>query len=257
MNPLKDAINDRLDTLGVSQKEFSELMIRLLDYGVLNRDESQVEASLYDRYLQCADLVEDYLNFIHVGVLHDRTFRFVRLFPPGSEVPGVADDDHQSDGPFQNGFRTKPSPQTIAVILVLRVEYEKALREGKVDEKGCVLIALEELSITLQNLLKQGLPSTQTERSAIFKQLRQLRLVKFNSESDLSLENGQDSWLRIEPSITSFVTQNMLDQLYPPQEGSNLLAASGTEPSGSTLDSAADHTQDNNEQLTTDTAHVL
>lgn len=218
LNPLKDAVDERLETLGISHKEFTELLIRLLDYGVLNRDESQIEATLYDRYLQCADLVEDYLNVIRITVLHDRTFRFVRLFPPGAEVPGVADDDHQRESAFQNGFRTKPSPQAIAVILVLRVEYEKALREGKVDEQGGVLIPLEELSITLRNLLKQGLPATQAERHAIFKQLRQLRLIKFNGDSELSLENAQDSWLRIEPSITSFVTQNMLDQLYPPNE---------------------------------------
>jgi hypothetical protein len=218
MNPIADAIKELLDHIGISEKDFSELLIRLLDYGAINRDESQIEAGLYDRYLQCADLVESYLDFLHLSLLHDRTFRFVRVFPPGSEIPGLADNDHRGDGPFQNGFRTKPSPQAIAVILVLRVEYEKALREGKVDQNGGVLIPLEELSIALKNLLKQGLPSTLAERNAIFKQLRQLRLIKFNNESDLSLENGQDSWLRIEPSITSFVTQNLLDQLSPPED---------------------------------------
>ncbi|GAA6139766.1 hypothetical protein NBRC116583_35130 [Arenicella sp. 4NH20-0111] len=217
MNQISDSIMERLATLGISQKEFSELLIRLLDYGVLNRDESLIEATLYDRYLQCSDLIEDYLAMIHVTIFHDRTFRFVRLFPPSAEVPGVADNDHETLSPFNGGLRTKPSPQAIAVILVLRVEYEKALREGKVDQNGGALIPLEALSISLQNLLKQGLPNTQAERNAIFKQLRQLRLIKFNSESELSLENGQDSWLKIEPSITSYVTQSMLDQLYPPE----------------------------------------
>lgn len=217
MNPIANAIAERLDTLNLSQRDFSELLIRLLDYGVLSRDESQVEATLYDRYLQCADLVEDYLAFIHVTLLHDRTFRFIRAFPPGAEVPGLADDDHLDDGPFQNGFRSKPSPQAVAVILVLRVEYEKALREGKVDEQGGVLIPLEQLSISMNNLLKQGLPATHAERNAIFKQLRQLRLIKLNIDANSTSLNDQDSWLRIEPSITSFVTQAMLDQLYPPE----------------------------------------
>jgi len=222
MNPLSDIISQRLDELNISQKEFSELLIRLLDYGVLNRDESQVEAILYDRFIQCADVVEDYFKFIHLTLLHDRTFRFVRVFPPAAEIPGIADDDTAMDSPFQNGFRTKPSQAAIAVILVLRVEYEKALREGKVDQNGSVLIPIEELSITLQNLLKQGLPSTQSERNAIFRQLRQLRLIRYNTESDLSLEQGQDSWIQIEPSITSFVTQTMLDQLYPPDESARV-----------------------------------
>ncbi len=217
MTPIANVIDERLSTLTISSKEFSELLIRLLDYGVLNRDESQIEAALYDRYLQCADLVEDYLAVIHVKLLHDRTFRFVRVFPPSAEVPGLADNDHQDDGPFQHGLRSKPSPQAIAVILVLRVEYEKALREGKVDEQGGVLIPLEQLSIAMNNLLKQGLPATQLERNAIFKQLRQLRLIKLNSDTPLNTSDDQDNWLRIEPSITSFVTQSMLDQLYPPK----------------------------------------
>jgi len=202
---------------------FSELIVRLLDYGVISRHESQVEATLYDRYLQCADLVEDYLAPMHLVLLHDTQFRFLRVFPPASVVPGVADDDNAQDSPFQTGFRTKPSPSAVAVILILRVEYEKALKEGKVDERGHVLLPLEELVITMKNLLKQSLPESQGERQAIFRQLRQLRLIKYTKEADLSLENGQDNWLRIEPGITSFVSQAMLDQLYPPEIESPLL----------------------------------
>ncbi len=215
MERLSELLETKLDALGLSASAFSELLIRLLDYGVVSRHESQIEANLYDRYLQCADLLEDYLAPLHLVVLHDAQFQFVRIFPPASVVPGIADDDKAQDSPFQSGFRTKPSPAAIAVILVLRVEYEKALREGKVDELGHVLLPLEELVITMKNLLKQSLPESQTERQAIFRQLRQLRLIKYTNESELSIENGQDSWLRVEPSITSFVSQEMLDQLYP------------------------------------------
>lgn len=216
MDKITDLLEQNLDHIELSSAAFSELIVRLLDYGVISRNESQVEANLYDRYLQCADIVEDYLAPMHLVLVHDSQFRFIRVFPPASVVPGIADDNSQ-DSPFQNGFRTKPSPKAIAVILILRVEYEKALREGKVDELGQVLLPLEELVITMKNLLKQSLPESQSERQSIFRQLRQLRLVKYSNESDLALENSQDSWLRIEPSITSFVSQAMLDQLYPPQ----------------------------------------
>lgn len=218
MDSLSDLLNANLDELGLSRNAFSELVIRLLDYGVISRHESQVEANLYDRYLQCASLLEDYLEPLHLVIMHDTQFQFLRVFPPAAEVPGMADDDAKADSPFQTGFRTKPSPAAIAVILVLRVEYEKALREGKLDELGHVLLPLEELVITMKNLLKQSLPESQNERQAIFRQLRQLRLIKYTNEADLSIESSQDSWLRIEPSITSFVSQSMLDQLYPPSE---------------------------------------
>ena len=218
MDRLTDLLQQKLDTLGLTPNAFSELLIRLLDYGVISRNESQIEATLYDRYLQCSDLLMDYLAPMNLKIMHDTQFRFVRVFPPAAVVPGIADDDNAHDSPFQNGFRTKPTPAAIGVMLVLRVEYEKALREGKVDELGQVLLPLEELVITMKNLLKQSLPESQTERQVIFRQLRQLRLIKYTNESDLSIENSQDSWIRIEPGITSFISQTMLDQLYPPLE---------------------------------------
>ena len=204
-----DAIEEELEKLNITKNEFSELLIRFLDYGVITRDESQVETVLYDRYLQCAEILEDYLSLMKVVIQHDRKFCFIRAFPPGAIVPGVQSGD---DVPFNSGFRTKPSQQDVAVILVLRVEYEKALREGQVDEKGCVMLSLEGLAIALKNLLKRTLPENQGERKAVFRHLRQLRLIKFNSESDL---DSEDSWLSIQPSITSFVSDEVLGQLYP------------------------------------------
>lgn len=221
MDTLTDLLEQKLNDLGLSANEFSELLIRLLDYGVISRNESKIEATLYDRYLQCSELLNDYLKPLNLIIVHDAQFRFLRAFPPAADVPGVADNDSTKDSAFQSGFRTKPTPSTIAVMLVLRVEYEKALREGKVDELGQVLLPLEELLITMKNLLKQALPESQTERQAIFRQLRQLRLIKYASEADLNLEHSQDSWIKIEPGITSFITQNMLDQLYPPENHSS------------------------------------
>lgn len=206
---IADAVIESLKPLNITLEEFSEVVIRLLDYGVITRDKSQVEAKLYDRFLQCAELVEDYFSIIRVRLQHDTKFCFIRVYPPGAVVPGMIDID---DGPFSNGFRVKPSQQDIAAILVLRVEYEKSLREGQVDDKGCVLIPLESLAISHNNLLKRPLPDSHTERLSIFKRLRQLRLIDFNIDDDLHLN---DSWISIQPSITSFVSDAALSELYP------------------------------------------
>ncbi len=206
---IAEAIEEALKTLNISKDDFSELLIRLLDYGVINRDESQVEAKLYDRYIQCEALVEDYLSMLKLRILHDRKFLFIRIFPPGSTVPGMIDID---PGAFNNGFRVKPGQQDIATILVLRIEYEKSLREGQVNEKGCVLLPLEGLAISFKNLLKRSLPDSHGERKHIFKRLRQLRLINFNADSDL---DSADSWISIQPSITSFVSDDVLGTLYP------------------------------------------
>lgn len=213
---LQHVIEEVLDTLDVSSDEFSELIIRLLDYGVINRDESQIESVLYDRYLQCAELAEEYLSVLKVKIQHDRKFCFIRVFPPGAVVPGMLSEDNAA---FNSGFRAKPTQQEVAVILTLRVEYEKALREGQVDDKGCVMLPLEGLAIAHDHLLKRSLPDSQSERKVIFKRLKQLRLIHFNSEADL---DSEESWLRIQPAITSFVSDVVLGQLYPQDDVAQL-----------------------------------
>ncbi len=204
-----ELIDEQLKSHGISADEFSELLIRLLDYGVINREESQIEAALYDRYIQCDRLVEEYLSVIKVRIFHDEKFHFIRVFPPGAVVPGLPDQDGSA---FNGGFRTKPTNQEVAVILVLRVEYEKALREGLVDDKGCVMISLESLSFSLKNLLKRSLPESLMERKSLFKRLKQLRLIHVNSETDIE---SSDYWIKVQPSITSFINDDALAQLYP------------------------------------------
>ncbi|OUS09536.1 hypothetical protein A9Q89_12870 [Gammaproteobacteria bacterium 53_120_T64] len=211
----QEMIAEGLADLTISADDFSELLIRLLDYGVLCRDESLIEGMLYDRYLQCSELVDDYLALLKVRVQHDRRFCFVRIFPPGATVPGLADDDHNA---FNSGFRQRPSQQEVALILVLRVEYEKSLRDGQVDDKGCVMLPLESLAIAHKNLLKRALPDNAGERKALFKRLRQLRLIRYNTEQDLDFA---ESWISIHPSITSFVDDQVLAKLCPPDPTSD------------------------------------
>jgi hypothetical protein len=204
---LKDWLNDQLKTKHLSADEFTELLIRLLDYGVLCRDESAVEQKFYDRFVQCEELIEDYLGMLALRLDHNRRFGFVRVFPPGAQVPGLQDEDQQ---PFNGGMRARLNQMEVALVLVLRIEYAKQLREGRVDENGCVLVSIESLSIAFNNLLKRSLPENLTERRALLRRMRQLRLVHYQQEDDL---DSGESWLRIRPAITSFVTDDALESL--------------------------------------------
>lgn len=205
----EELLKRELTKLNISLHEFGDLLSRLLDYGVINRDESAIEAQLYDRYLACSSLVEDYLSIIGIRLHHDTQFLSLRAFPPSAEVPGMMDDIHR---PFNGGMRYRPSQQEVAVILALRVEYEKALREGNVDDKGCVMLAFEALAMAMNNLLKRSLPENASDRLNLFKRLRQLRLIQFSSEEILDAE---EYWLRIQPAIVNFVSSEALDALYP------------------------------------------
>ena len=208
-------IDRELEKEGLSQKEYSELLVRLLDYGVICRDESQVEQTLYDRFVRIEELVGEYLSVLGIRIQHDKRFQFIRLYPPGAQVPGM-DEDQQNVG--NPAFRQRLNQSEVALILVLRAQYDKALREGAVDEQGCVMVSLEGLTIAMKNLLKRSLPENVTERKALFRKLRQMRLVQLQNED--SVHDG-DIWLRIRPMIMSYVSDEVLTELMATDEESD------------------------------------
>jgi hypothetical protein len=201
-----NALEEKLGKIGVSSDDFSELMIRLLDNGVLCRDESKKEAELYDRYLIVKELVADYLSVLRIRLLHEPRFNSLRLFPPGAEVPGLPDAGES----FNSGLRERLNSQEVALVLVLRAEYDKALREGEIDEMGQVLLPLEALNLAHRNLLGRALPEGITERRQLFRRLRQLRLVRMASDNAI---DDSEAWLTIRPGITHLVTDTALSLL--------------------------------------------
>lgn len=213
---LTDVLNRKLEQEDVSHDEFRELVIRLLNYGVLCRDESQTEQQLYDRYLRIADLVQDYLRVMDITIFHDRRFEYLRLYPPGSETPGMEQADATA---FSGSLRHKLSQSEVAMVLVLRLQYDKALREGQVDDKGYVTESIEALGIAMKSLLARSLPEKLTERKQLFIRLRQLRLIEFRSEEDLV---SGEAWLKIHPMIVAFVSDDAVHALadaIPPDNG--------------------------------------
>ena len=160
---LSEALREKLARENIGLDEFQELLIRLLNYGVLSRQESQTEQQLYDRYLRSAEPVQQYLSLLGIRIHHDRRFEYIRLYPPGSCVPGM---EQASDNAFSGSLRARLSQNEVALILVLRSQYDKALREGKVDEHGYVAESMESLCIALKNLLGRSLPEKLTAKQS-------------------------------------------------------------------------------------------
>ena len=202
---LADVLEQRLDGKGVSLEEFRGLLIRLVNYGVLERRESQTERELYDRFVRVEELVGEALWLYGIGVHHDRRFEYVRLYPPGSRTPGM---ESAEDEAFNGSLRVRPTQHEVALILVLRAQYDKAVREAKIDENGFATESLEAIALAMKNWLNRSLPEKTTERRAIFKRLRQLRLIEYNSEEDLE---ASEAWLRIHPMIVDFVSADAIE----------------------------------------------
>jgi len=202
-----EALSEPLAKKAVTIEEWRELLQRLLDYGVLCRDDSQVEAELYDRFIRVHELVNDYLALMGVRFQHDTTFQFVRILPPGARLPGM---DDETDEPFNGGFRSRLNQNEIALILVLRAEYDKSLREGSIDEKGCATLSLEAIALAMKSLLHRNLPENISDRRQAFKRLRQLRLIHFFAEADV---DSGESWIKIRPLIINLVSNEWLDNV--------------------------------------------
>lgn len=204
---LTDTLIQHLEKSGISWEEYQELCLRLLNFGVLCRDESQVEQQLYDRYIRIAELVDEYLAVVGIQVFHDRRFAYLRLYPPGAQVPGM---DDATDNAFSSGLRTRLKQDEVALLLVLRQQYDKALREGQVDDAGFVTESIESIGIAMRNFLGRSLPEKLTDRKRVFERLRKLRLIKYRHEDDLVTS---EAGLKIHPMIVAFVSDDALTAL--------------------------------------------
>ncbi len=204
---LLDYYTERLEKAGVSLEEYQELCLRLLNYGVLCRDESHIEQQFYDRYVRVPELIEEYLGVVGIRVLHNRQFAYLRLYPPGTRVPGMEDTE---EGTFSGGLRARLRQDEVALLLVLRQLYDKALREGQLDESGYVTESLESIGIAIRNQLGRSLPEKLTERKRVFERLRKLRVIQYRQ--DQNLDTGE-AGLKIHPMIVSFVTEEALAAL--------------------------------------------
>jgi hypothetical protein len=201
---LTDYLTERLEKAGLTLGEYQELCLRLLNYGVLCRDESHVEQQLYDRYVRIPELVDEYIGIVGIQVFHDRRFAYVRLYPPGTQVPGMEDAEQSA---FASGLRARLRQDEVALLLVLRQLYDKALREGQLDDGGFVTESIESIGIAIRNQLGRALPEKLTERKRVFERLRKLRLIQYRQEQELDMgETG----LRIHPMIVAFVTEDAL-----------------------------------------------
>jgi hypothetical protein len=203
---LNEYLEQRLEPSGVGREALQELLIRLLNYGVLVRAESMIERELYDRFVRVEETVAEALSLYGIALYHDRRFEYVRLYPPGSRMPS-ADADEQS---FGGSLRARLSQHEVALILVLRAQYDKALREGRIDEHGYATEPFEAVSLAMKNWLNRSLPEKATERRRVFQRLRRLRLIDYREEEDVE---RSEAWLRIHPMIVDFVSRDAIEAL--------------------------------------------
>ena len=151
------------------------------------------------------ELVGETLALNGIVVHHDRRFEYVRLYPPGSRTPGM---EQAEDEAFNSSLRARLTQNEVAVVLVLRAQYDKALREAKIDENGFATEPMEAISLAMKNWLNRSLPEKTTERRRIFQRLKQLRLIDYRGDEELETT---EAWIRIHPMIVDFVSVDAIE----------------------------------------------
>jgi hypothetical protein len=146
METLNNYLQQRLEPVAVTLDELRELLVRLLNYGVVCREENHTERELYDRFLRVENAARELLELFGITVHLDRRIEYLRLLPPGSQVPGMEGAAEQA---FAGSLRARLTQNEVALLLVLRMQYDKALREGKLDERGFVTESFESLGLAM------------------------------------------------------------------------------------------------------------
>src|SRR5262245_34786638 len=134
---LTNAILEQLDAQNLTLEHFREIVTRLFAWGIIVREEDGVEQRLYDSARRIEDLLREYFALAGFRLIHDLKSEFFRLYAPGAQVPGTADDELD---PVPS-LRAKLSADFVAAALALRFLYQQGLAEGggRLTDAGEVL----------------------------------------------------------------------------------------------------------------------
>jgi hypothetical protein len=189
-----------LENRNLLSADLRAVLLRLLDKQVIYRNESKVESELYDLFIRMEDIVEQYLSILGVTVFCNAELNFVIAYPPGSDIPGIRDG-----GTDRRALQRRIRADEAGLMITLRLLYEEKIREGEIDEKGCVYVPLETVFTRYLSITKKEMPAAESERRSLFNTLKQLRLVDY---TDLS---GTDKWIGIREIIMHFTMSGIAE----------------------------------------------
>ncbi len=199
---ITDVLERELANRNLSLTDFKSVVQRILDRQVIYRQESNIEAEIYDRFYRIQDLVQEYLGIIGITVVVNERLNFVIAYPPGSDIPGVSSETKE-EGALQRRIKADEA----GLIITLRLLYEEKLREGEISDNGCVYVPLETVFTRFLSITKKEMPTSETERRALFATLRQLRIIESKD-----VEETQQ-WIGIREIILNFTLDGVAEAL--------------------------------------------
>jgi len=202
---LTKTLLDRLEPENLKLQRFQEIAARLFAWGIIVREEDGVEQRYYDDACRIENLLIEYFALAGFRLIHDLQNEFFRLYAPGAQIPGLAEDDID---PVLS-LRARLSADFVAAALALRFLYQQGLAEGsgRLSDAGEVLIRFEELATTLQLQIKRPLPDNLGDRDRLLKDLKRHRLIQYGA---LFSMHDEDALIAIRPTILGIIGEDVL-----------------------------------------------
>lgn len=202
---LTKTIEDQLERQNLKLERFKEITSRLFAWGIIVREEDGVEQRYYDDARRIEALLADYFALAGFRLIHDLKNEFFRLYAPGAQIPGLADDEFDA----QPSLRSKLSADFVAAALTLRFLFQQGLAEGagRLTDSGEVLIRFEELAATQQTQLKRLLPELAGDRERLIKELKRHRLIHVGANFSF---DDVDAYIAIRPTILGIISEDAI-----------------------------------------------
>ncbi|MGZ4968460.1 MAG: DUF4194 domain-containing protein [Methylobacter sp.] len=202
---LTQTLLDRLEPENLKLQRFQEIAARLFAWGIIVRDEDGVEQRCYDDACRIENLLTEYFALSGFRLVHDLQNEFFRLYAPGAQIPGLAEDDNDP----MPSLRARLSADFVASALALRFLYQQGLAEGgsRLSDDGDILIRFEELATTLQIQIKRPLPENLGDRDRLLKDLKRHRLIQYGVLFSML---DEDALIAIRPTILGIISENVL-----------------------------------------------
>ncbi|MDD5115078.1 MAG: DUF4194 domain-containing protein [Methylobacter sp.] len=201
---LTKTLIDRLEPENLKLQRFQEIAARLFAWGIIVRDEDGVEQRCYDDACRIENVLIEYFALSGFRLIHDLQNEFFRLYAPGAQIPGLADDDND---PVLS-LRARLSADFVAAALALRFLYQQGLAEGgRLSDAGEVLIRFDELATTLQIQIKRPLPDNLGDRDRLLKDLKRHRLIQYGAMFSM---HDEDALIAIRSTILGIIGEDVL-----------------------------------------------
>ncbi len=202
---LTQTLLDRLEPENLKLPRFQEIAARLFAWGIIVREEDGVEQRFYDDACRIENLLTEYFALSGFQLIHDLQSEFFRLYAPGAQIPGLAEDDND---PVPS-LRARLSADFVASALALRFLYQQGLTEGggRLSDDGAVLIRFDDLATTLQIQIKRPLPDNLGDRDRLLKDLKRHRLIQYGV---LFSMHDEDALIAIRPTILGIIGEDIL-----------------------------------------------